>query len=211
MVIDTTTTLALYCSHCGKIHLHTVCRFSLHADKQAELCCSCGHMQARVAPARKGQFFLTLYCQLCHKQHVLCVSYRQSGVSEPRKLYCAKNNLELGFAGDRELIERTLEQHRYAVNHALPDQSGNDGADNENSQVLLEVLNKVHDIAENGGVHCSCGSSAIRARVLASCIELRCQACGASVTLDARNEMDLARLADIKTIHLSRSCHSRIH
>ncbi|MDU4961219.1 MAG: hypothetical protein E6X17_11235 [Sporomusaceae bacterium] len=208
MVLAATTTLALYCSHCGKIHLHTVCRFELHALKTAELCCSCGHVQARVAPARNGQFFLTLYCQLCRKQHVLCVSYRHNGAVEPRKLYCADNNLELGLAGERQLLEQTLDRHRYAVNHASQDPTG---AESENSQVLLDVLNKVHDIAENGGVHCSCGSSAIRARVLTACIELRCLACGAAATLAARNETDLARLADMKTIDLSRSCHSRTH
>ncbi|KYZ78243.1 hypothetical protein AXX12_01485 [Anaerosporomusa subterranea] len=206
MVIYTSAALALYCSHCGKIHTHNICRFSLNACNQTELRCSCGHMQAKISPARKDQFFLTIYCELCRKNHVLCVNFTHSGASELRKLYCANNNLELGFVGKRQLIEQTLERHRYAVNRALPDQSG---TDNENSQVLLDVLNRVHDIAESGGVRCNCGSAAIRAEVLASCIELRCQTCGASVALAARNDMDLARLDEVKNIELSLSCHSR--
>jgi hypothetical protein len=206
MVIYSCVTLALYCSHCGKIHTHDICRFSLKACNQAELHCSCGHMQAKISPARESQFFLTLYCELCRKNHVLCIDFKHSGAFELRKLYCAENNLELGFAGDHQLIEQTLECHRYAVNHALPDQSG---TDTENSQVLLDILNRVHDIAEIGGVSCNCGSTAIRANVLASCIELRCQSCGASVALAARNEMDLARLEEVKTIELSSPWHSR--
>ncbi|MDF2499513.1 MAG: hypothetical protein K0Q77_227 [Anaerosporomusa subterranea] len=206
MVIYTSASLALYCSHCGKIHTHNICRFSLNSCNQIELRCSCGNMQAKISSARKDQFFLTIYCELCRKNHVLCVNLTHSGASELRKLYCANNNLELGFVGKRQLIEQTLERHRYAVNRALPDQSG---TDNENSQVLLDVLNRVHDIAESGGVRCNCGSAAIRAEVLASCIELRCQTCGASVALAARNDMDLARLDEVKNIELSLSCHSR--
>lgn len=206
MVINTSATLAFYCAHCGKIHTHTISRFSLDTCHPVELRCSCGHLQAKIFPARKGRLFLSIYCELCRKNHVLCVNYKHSDTAELRKLYCANNNLELGFVGNRQLIEQTLEQHRYAVNRALPDQSG---TDNENSQVLLDVLNRVHDIAENGGVRCNCGTAAIRAEVLAACIELRCQACGARVTLAARNEMDLARLEEVKTIELSLSCHSR--
>lgn len=206
MVICTVTTLALYCSHCGKIHTHDVSRFSLKACNRAELQCNCGHVLAKISSYRGSYFLLTLYCELCRKNHILSIDYRQSGSAKLSKLYCGENNLELGFSGNRQLIEQTLERHRSEVNRALPDLTS---SDNENSQVLLDILNRVHDIAENGGVVCHCGTSAIRAQVLPACIELRCQNCGACETVLARNEADLSRLESIKMIELASSRHSR--
>ena len=206
MVICTVATLALYCSHCGKIHTHDVSRFSLKACNRAELQCNCGHILAKIYYSRGTYFLLTLYCELCRKDHVLFIDYRQSGSAKLRKLYCRENNLELGFSGSRQLIEQTLERHRSEVNRALPDLTS---SDNENSQVLLDILNRVHDIAENGGVVCHCKRSSIRAEVLPACIELRCQNCGAFEVVSARNEADLARLESIEIIELSSSRHSR--
>lgn len=206
MAISTGATLALYCSHCGNIQIHHLCRFSLNIRSHVELHCSCGHLQAKISPARKSQSLLSLYCDLCRKDHVLCIDFKRADADELCKLYCIEENLELGFFGNRHLVEQTLEQDKSATNRFLPDQPG---ADNENSQVLLAVLNRVHDIAEFGGVYCTCGSVSIKAKVLTSSIELRCQSCGAYVTLAARSEVDLARLDAAKTIELSLSCHSR--
>lgn len=206
MVISTVASLALYCSHCGKIHTHDVSRFSLKACGQVEISCTCGQMLAKASFAQKGQFFLTVYCELCRKNHVLSIKWLGTCLSELRKLYCMKNNLELGFVGDYKLVEQTLEQHRSAVNRALPDQYTSDA---EDSQILLDVLNRIHDIAERGGITCRCGSTAIRAQVLPVCIELRCQACGSYETLSATSETDLSRLESMERIELSLPYHSR--
>ena len=206
MVIHTDATLALYCSHCGKIHTHDISRFAIKANRQVELSCKCGHIEASIAVAGGAQFFLTIYCELCRKEHVLCIGYRRSDLAEIRKLYCPKNNLELGFVGRRPLIEQLLEQHRSAVNRVLPDQSN---LENDNSQILLDILNRVHDIAETGGVTCNCGCAIIRAEVLPAGIEVRCQNCGANAAFSARNEADLMCFESVKLIKLSLPCHSR--
>lgn len=204
MVIYTEATLALYCSHCGKIHTHDVSRFSLKACTQDELHCTCGHKLAKILFSRGNYFLLTLYCELCRKDHVMPISYRQAA-SKVNKLYCRNNNLELGFSGDRQVIDQTLERHRTEVNRVLPDVSS---SDNENSQLLLDILNRIHDLAEGGGIVCHCGTSSIRAQVLPACIELRCQNCGSYEIVSARNEADLTRLEAADTIELSSSRHT---
>ena len=205
MVIHTVATLALYCSHCGKIHTHDVSRFSLKACNRAELHCNCGHMLAKIRFSRGGNFLITVYCELCKKNHVLTIEYKHNASEELHKLYCRNNNLELGFVGSRRLIDQTLERHRSAVNRALPDLTS---PDNENSQIMLDILNKVHDIAENGGVICRCGGDSIRAQVLHACIKLQCQNCGAHAVFSARSEADFERLKSVQVIELSLPCHS---
>jgi len=162
-------------------------------------------MLAKILFSRGNKFFVTVYCELCRKNHVLSIEYRRTGSTELRKLYCGENNLELGFVGSRRLIEQTLERHRSAVNRALPDLSS---PETENSQIMLDILNRVHDIAESGGVICRCGGEAIRAQVLHACIKLQCQNCGAHAIVSARNEADFERLESVQRIELSLSCHS---
>lgn len=206
MVIQAAATLALYCSRCGKIHTHDIELFSLRSKKRVELCCSCGHKQAVISAVKRGQVLLTVFCELCRENHVLVIDFRHICAAELQKLYCMTNNLELGFVGDRRLIEQTIERHRSEVNRALPDRFT---PDTENAEVMLDILNRLHDIAEKGGVTCCCGSTSIRATVLPCRIELRCQTCGAYETFSACNDVDLARVESVELIELSLPYHSR--
>lgn len=204
MVVTTVTTLALYCPHCGKINIHDVSQFVLNTEQQIELQCSCGCTQAKVVPAKGKRFFLRLYCKLCRQYHMFTLSYRGSSSDSLHKLYCHAYNLEIGFIGIRSLVEQTLAEHRSAVEQSVPVLAP---VENENPELLLAVLNRLHDIAETGGIACCCGCNSIRAEVFALCIELNCQTCGASLSVAAATEADLARLKNVERIELQPLCH----
>lgn len=206
MVIYTDATLALYCTRCGKIQTHLISPFTLNPSGRAKLNCQCGHKQGEICVSSHGQFLLTVFCELCQRNHVLCFSNRYTDTGIVQKLYCMKHNLELGFVGECRLIEQTIEWHKSAVNYPLPDPNS---PDSDNPEVMLDLLNRVHDIAERGGVTCRCGRALIRAEVFSSYIELRCQTCGAYETFSARTESDLARVESAQLIELSLPCHSR--
>lgn len=209
MVICTAITLALYCSRCGKIQAHDISRFQLHSSKRRELSCSCGQKQAMISDACHQQFLLDIFCDLCGRNHVLCIQSRHFGDTELRKLYCAQNNLELGLIGNRRCIEETIENHKHAVVNSVPEQSSDEIV--ENPQIMLDVLNRVHDIAEKGGVTCRCGSPAIQADIMPHSIELYCLTCGAYQLIPAQGETDLAFMESVERIELPPSRHFRHH
>ncbi|EGO64574.1 hypothetical protein [Acetonema longum] len=194
MIIRTVSTLALYCSHCGRISMYDVSPFTSKDTARQALSCSCGQRHGYLMSTRHGQFILDLYCVLCEKHHKICITKKYTA-SQPRKVYCEEKNLELGIIGDRAQIETVIEAHAREVNTATDDLM-------EDPQVMIDMLNKVHDIAEKGGVICRCGSSQIEADVISNHIVLHCQKCGSSLLLQAKSDRDVLQLESLNRIEL---------
>jgi hypothetical protein len=211
MVINTVSTLALYCSRCGKIHMHNISRFNLKSIGNRNLVCSCGQIQATVTSIGERQCLLDIPCVLCQTNHVICLDSKRLWHAELDKIYCVQENFELGFVGAREVIEETVTKYKVEFERLASDMDIDEYDDYiENPQVMLEALNKVHDMAAKGGVHCRCGSSAIGTEVLPDGIELECAQCGGQLVIQAQNEQDLTyieRLEDIEIISPRRSRH----
>jgi hypothetical protein len=122
-------------------------------------------------------------------------------------------NLELGFAGKRNSIEFVMNEHRQEVERLAREMYKNEYSEYdesiENPQVMLEVLNRVHDIAETGQVHCRCGSAAIEAMIMPESIELFCRSCGAQMAIPATSEHDLEIVRSRDSIELIPSCYAK--
>lgn len=215
MVISAFATFALYCPRCGKLELHDVSRFKLKSAESHVLRCSCGQVQATVTSACHHQYILSIPCASCNTNHVICLDSRRflgSG-AELSKIYCPAENLELGFAGRRSSIEFFMNEHRQEVERLAREMYKNEYAEYdesiENPQVMLDVLNRVHDIAETGQVHCRCGSSAIEAMIMPECIELYCRSCGAQMAIPAASEHDLEIARGMESIELIPAYYSK--
>ncbi len=64
----------------------------------------------------------------------------------------------------------------------------------EKQRILLEALNRIHDMARDGRIICPCGSEALTADIRGSYIALECEHCGSFNVLRAENANDLERL-----------------
>lgn len=212
MVISAVITFALYCPRCGKLHMHDVSRFKLKMAESHVLRCGCGQVQATITSACHHQYILNIPCVSCNTNHVVCLDGRRflgtsiDSKNNLSKIYCPVENLELGFAGRRGSIEFFINEHRQEVERLAREMDKNEYSEYdesiENPQVMLEVLNRVHDIAESGNVHCLCGSKAIEAMIMPECIELYCQCCGAQAAIPAASEHDLELIELLECIEL---------
>lgn len=211
MVINTASTLALYCSRCGKIHMHNISRFSLKNTGKRKLLCSCGQVQAIITSIGDRQCLLDIPCVLCQTNHVICIDNKRLWHAELDKIYCVQENFELGFLGAREVIVETVNKYKVEFETLSSDMDHEEYDDSiQNPQVMLETLNKIHDMAETGSLHCRCGSNAIGAQVLPDGIELECAQCGGQLFIQAQNEEDLTYtegLEDLEIISPRRSRH----
>lgn len=209
MVINTVSTLALYCSRCGKIHMHNISRFNLKNTGRRNLLCSCGQIQATITSSGERQCLLDIPCVLCQTNHVICLDSKRLWHADMDKIYCVQEKFELGFIGARRVITETVNKYKVEFEKLAADMDEYDDYI-QNPQVMLETLNKIHDMAEKGGLHCRCGSSAIGAEVLPDGIELECAQCGGLLVIPAQSEQDLTyiqALEDIEIISLRRSRH----
>ena len=81
----------------------------------------------------------------------------------------------------------------------------------EDPQVLLEVLNMVHDLAAQGEISCACHQTQLAAEVLDGGVLLTCRSCGAKHLVPARNERDLAAAAQLREIELYSASYAYFH
>lgn len=206
MAINTVSTLAIYCSHCGKIQMHELSRFFLKDATGFNLMCSCGQIQATIIGSRHGQYLLDVPCVICETSHILCVDIKDFWRGRVNKIYCPVANLELGFSGNREAIEQTIANHKREFESMVREVAHDECV--ENPQIMFEVLNRIHDIAEKGGISCCCGGI-VEADVQPEHIELVCLHCNGRKIVEAKTEADLAFINSIGAIELEAGRQSR--
>jgi hypothetical protein len=132
--------------------------------------------------------------------HVIKIDRKRLGQPGIEKLYCPHKILELGFIGDGEAVEQTIAAHRNEIDRLIQEMESDDFV--QNPQVMFEVLNKVHDIAEKGRIYCHCGQNSIEADIHPDCIELKCTHCGGRQVIPATSEEDLERVNAAEMIEI---------
>ena len=203
MVISAVSTLALYCPRCGKIELHNVSRFAIN-NAACQLVCSCGQVQGAISSAGRRQYLLDIPCVVCETNHLIFLDSNLFRQPKASKIYCDQANLELGFVGSAEAIAATIARHKQEVASLASEMAGqSDGSGVENSRILLEILNKIHDIAEQGGVYCSCGNTDVEVDVLVDAVEISCPQCEGRLLISAKDEQDLARISAMGVIEIA--------
>nr|WP_320146467.1 hypothetical protein [uncultured Anaeromusa sp.] len=207
MVARTLTSLALFCQRCGKLELHDLSRFSLNHERR-QLYCHCGQWQGEIVAASHSQPLLRLPCLLCQQEHLLCFTPSQFWQVEMHRLYCPNHTLELGLIGRPDLLREQQLRHRQAWELL---QREDDAEAIEDPQVLLEVLNMVHDLAAQGEISCACQQPQLEAEVLDRGVLLSCRSCGAKHLVPACNERDLTKAAQLREIELYSTSYAYFH
>jgi len=210
MIINTVSTLALYCPRCGTIHMHTISRFDLNRIVNRKLLCSCGQLQATITSISERQCLLDIPCILCQTNHVICLDSKRLWYANMDKIYCVQENFELGFVGNSQVIAATVDQYKVEFEKLSLDMAIEEYDDYiQNPQVMLEALNKIHDMAEKDRLHCRCGSSAISTEILPDGISLECAQCGGQLLIQARNDQDLEAVEAIRDLEIISPRRSR--
>ena len=125
---------------------------------------------------------LQIACAACGTMNVVHYSLRKLRRTQLERVYCSKDRFELGYIGKHRCIEELLafNQARFAL--LYPGQS-KDLA--EKQRILLQAMNRVHEIAEQGTLLCSCGSHDMMVELRGNAIILTCEQCGSYCVLHA--------------------------
>ncbi len=190
MLIREACSVALYCQRCGKIHVQDIPWFPPR-PRSILRCDSCGHEQGVLERRPGGVFALTTVCAGCGAENGTTYSLKALQKIQLEKIYCRREHAELGYIGRRHRIEELLAFNRAEFAALHPGEGINSI---EKQRVLLEALNRLHEMADRGAIACPCGSESISAIVRGSVIVLECARCGSSYVLRAERDDDLARL-----------------
>ena len=190
LLYRTLCSVALYCQRCGQIHIHDVPYFAGQQDIGLQ-CRNCSHTQATVNLTKQRGLVLKTSCAACHSQNYITFPLSMIKRMKFEKIYCNHDNFELGYIGAWQNVAEFLDFNTAEFEALYPTDEYNFMP---RQQILLEALNRVHDLAAGYGITCPCGSHDFIAEVADGSILLECTHCGGQAVIQANSAEDLGRL-----------------
>lgn len=200
MIVATEVVVAMRCPSCGKLDFHSISRFAFTGSKSVKTTCSCGAPKLTIGTKNRQQYWLQVPCVLCETNHLVYYKAKQLWSDEVTFFYCNDTNVELGFFGPDEKVRTVVDNYEHNL-ESLVNELGYDDYF-FNPEIMFEILNCLHDIAEEGFLYCECGSYQIEIDIFPDRIELQCKDCKTVSIVYAESEEDLSRVKGIKKIEL---------
>jgi predicted nucleic acid-binding Zn finger protein len=196
MVLELSTALAMRCPTCGRLDINQLNIFQLSGDIRHEIYCECGSHKMTVSKKRSDYIVVEYYCIICDYEHsVVLPGNKFWSKNHLSSLSCLETNLNLGYFGPYRLIAEKLEKQQEELD-SMADELGYD--DFSDPELILAILDYLHDIAANGNLFCECGSHDINIDLSSEKVKLICNNCRASyvVPVNSRKELDRLKKLD---------------
>ncbi len=200
MIVATEAVLAMRCPSCGKLDFHTISRFAFAGISSYKITCTCGTPKLIIGTKNRKQYWIQVPCILCETNHLSYYKAHQLWSDEVIYFYCIDTKVELGFMGPDEKVRAVVNNYDHNLESLVNDLGYDDYF--FNPEIMFEVLNCLHDIAEEGFLYCECGSYQIEINIFPDRVELQCKDCKTVSVVYAENEEDLNEVKGVKKIEL---------
>jgi hypothetical protein len=185
--------IALRCTLCGKLEQHVLSIFSFSGCHSHRIHCSCGFRKAVINMKDRRNVHIQVPCILCETEHVFTYPAKQFWGAGLEGLICPESAAELGYFGDDETVQMAVEE--WEKTH-----SGGFDEYFNNPAVMFDMLNHLHQVAENRRLFCNCGSREIEVDLYPDCLELHCSRCSAISRIPAVTTEDRDGLVAMETV-----------
>ena len=202
MLVTTNSVMAMRCPECGKLEYHALSRFAVCKGKSLRINCSCGATALIINSKDLSHYRLQVPCLVCETKHIIEVNGRSLWSGEVIRLSCSDTDLELGYIGPEPEVKQIIHSQEQEL-EALADDINSESYFH-NSDIMYEVLNCLHEIAEQGELYCQCGNLRIEVELFPDCLELHCRNCDSINIIYAETEEDLNVIKQVDTIELAR-------
>lgn len=184
------------CPQCGKAQVHQRSRFALSAAA-ARMACECEKSELQVE-TDGVKFRLVVPCGVCGGEHQAECSAESLLQGRGIGLACPKTRQLCCYIGQEQDVLRAMENLALRLEK---DKAESDDAFTDNV-IMYEVLSELKDIAQRGGIGCSCGSKTYSMQVGRGSVDLICGACGGRLRISAATDEDLDRLCCQMTLEI---------
>jgi hypothetical protein len=201
MLIDTTITVAYKCTSCGSFEFFNVSIFKLLYNEYS-LACRC--KKSCITMRREGgnSFLISIPCIGCDDEHTYLFTKKSILFGEPVVFNCPETGMQICFVGRDEAVCNKIDDLEKEFDE-LMDTYGYESYF-RNTRVMIDTLNRIHDIALCGSIICECGGSDIELVLLSDCILLRCGRCGGSKRIPAAKNSDLKNMLAMNQILITK-------
>lgn len=200
MLIDTSVTIAYKCSSCGSIGFYNASLFKLLKDGENNFGCRCKKSELTVTGNESG-YLVKISCIGCGNYHIYSVDRKEIIKKGIVVLSCPETGLQLCFTGRDELVRKKVDDLEKQLDQLI-DMFGYESYF-KNTQVIFDLLNKIHDIAEQGNLCCECGNNDIELVLLPESIILKCRRCMLEDRIEAATNKDLMEIMQKGSILLT--------
>lgn len=189
MLIDTSVTIAYKCTSCGSFEFFNISLFTLLYKDDCGLSCRCKKSCVTIKREGESSFLISIPCIGCGNEHTYLLTKKSILLGEPVVFNCPETGMQICFAGRDEAVRKKVDSLEEEFDELI-DMYGYESYFN-NTQVMFDMLNRIHDIALKGNLYCECGSENIELVLLTDCILLRCGKCGCNKKIPAAKNNDL--------------------
>lgn len=196
MVEEAKRTIAYLCPACHQAVVAEKTVFSL-AAAPGKIPCPCGKSALKTEIVG-DRVKLTVPCLFCEKEHTVTCSTHAFLHEKALAFACATSGLDCCYVGEEGPVFAAMERLEEAVDK-LQAAAGEKGTFLDEI-IMHEILSELRDIAQRGGISCTCGSKEWRLQVNFSSVDLICGHCGRALRIPAATADDLEDLCCKNTL-----------
>ncbi|WP_276856302.1 hypothetical protein [Intestinimonas timonensis] len=196
MVEEAKRTIAYLCPACHQAVVAEKTVFSL-AAAPGKIPCPCGKSALKTEIVG-DRVKLTVPCLFCEKEHTVTCSTHAFLHEKALAFACAASGLDCCYVGEEGPVFAAMERLEEAVDK-LEAAAGEKGTFLDEI-IMHEILSELRDIAQRGGISCTCGSKKWRLQVNFSSVDLICGHCGRALRIPAATADDLEDLCCKNTL-----------
>ena len=196
MVEEAKRTIAYLCPACHQAVVAEKTVFSL-AAAPGKIPCPCGKSALKTEIVG-DRVKLTVPCLFCEKEHTVTCSTHAFLHEKALAFACAASGLDCCYVGEEGPVFAAMERLEEAVDK-LEAAAGEKGTFLDEI-IMHEILSELRDIAQRGGISCTCGSKEWRLQVNFRSVDLICGHCGRALRIPAATADDLEDLCCKNTL-----------
>jgi ribosomal protein S27E len=198
LLVSTQRSFALRCPLCGRLEFHQLSLFAFAGFSPVNIVCQCGFVKLTVTTKNYKEFFLQIPCLFCDATHVLKFSFHELWEKPLCIIRCTETGQELGYIGEADAFDKLIRRKQNDIDSIINSFGFDDYF--TNPQVMFEILNHLHQIAEDERLFCACGNNNIEIDVFPEKLELQCPNCQSLHIIYAETLEDLRVVKKVQTI-----------
>lgn len=202
MVIDNLSTVAYKCPVCGSIEFNYISIFDFSGKKGYTVSCSCNKGFVKIITKSNKKCMISMPCIACNGMHYYTLEFATLWTERISTFTCPNTGIELCFIGNDDVVRKSVDQYELQMDLLMNDIGYDDYF--VNNTVMLDTIDRIHDIAEKGNLFCQCGNDDIDLQMYSDRVELVCQKCRTYEVIKASSNQDLKATLSKECIIL---CH----
>jgi hypothetical protein len=190
MLVDGNLTLTYKCPVCGNFEFFSVSLFSLVSKKNLTFKCKCDKSSVKIIE-KYGLYNIMVPCILCERIHLHKYKLKDFINKKIIKIRCNYKNFDVCLIGHDKQVRKNIDMLEKKLDSII-DYFGFDNYF-ENTRVMFDTLNKIHDIGEKNNIFCNCEKIDIVVDLLPDKINISCGKCQNHKIIYAVSNEDLKK------------------